>query len=288
MTDQTKTTTDEIADAMCCTTGHFGDVLDAVMAIVDPIVAERDAERESRIAWAEEAAEMTEQRNEARRDLAFSERSYRRAHTAWLAADKRCKEREQLLRWLLAEAEWKLGQRGVAIAALSTRIEGLLNLGDVNKFSLERLYTIANGAIDERDDLRARAVLPPENWRECLTKDTEEFGARGAVALVESWISSTAKAPPLGPEPWPQPLVATVPVEAITPDHPDHADWVTDTGACMASQCAAHGKPPTLAETRTGADWCPNCREEAGTNRDRDDADTERCGTCGTELEAAP
>ena len=40
---------------------------------------------------------------------------------------------------------------------------------------------------------------------------------------------------------------------------------------------------PTLAETRTGTDWCPNCREEAGTNR-YDSGETSRCGTCGTEL----
>lgn len=33
---------DQIAHAMGWTTGHFGDVLDAVMAVVDPIVAERD------------------------------------------------------------------------------------------------------------------------------------------------------------------------------------------------------------------------------------------------------
>lgn len=39
-----------------------------------------------------------------------------------------------------------------------------------------------------------------------------------------------------------------------------------------------------VVETRTGHDWCPNCRQEAGTDRSRDDGGTERCATCGSEL----
>lgn len=39
---------DRIAHAMCETTGHFGDVLDGVMAVVDPVVLERDLARRAR------------------------------------------------------------------------------------------------------------------------------------------------------------------------------------------------------------------------------------------------
>jgi hypothetical protein len=40
---------------------------------------------------------------------------------------------------------------------------------------------------------------------------------------------------------------------------------------------------PTLAETRTGLDWCPNCHDEAGTNRVRT-AGGDHCATCATRL----
>lgn len=42
--------------------------------------------------------------------------------------------------------------------------------------------------------------------------------------------------------------------------------------------------PPTLAETRTGYDWCPSCRVEAGTDRYADDNGIERCAVCGAAL----
>lgn len=46
---------------------------------------------------------------------------------------------------------------------------------------------------------------------------------------------------------------------------------------------------PTLAETRTGEDWCPSCRREVGTDRYEDRACTaggDHCASCGTRLTA--
>ncbi len=48
---------------------------------------------------------------------------------------------------------------------------------------------------------------------------------------------------------------------------------------------------PTLAETRTGTDWCSGCQMEVGTNRYQfSDGNTEigpeRCGSCASELVA--
>lgn len=58
-----------------------------------------------------------------------------------------------------------------------------------------------------------------------------------------------------------------------------------DLGRLLGSWRAAPVEAETtLAETRTGIDWCPNCRTEASTDRFRDDGGTERCGTCGSDL----
>jgi hypothetical protein len=50
---------------------------------------------------------------------------------------------------------------------------------------------------------------------------------------------------------------------------------------------SVEARPPTLAETRTGIDWCPRCQEEAGTNRYLVTRH-EYCGTCGAQLRPIP
>jgi hypothetical protein len=44
---------------------------------------------------------------------------------------------------------------------------------------------------------------------------------------------------------------------------------------------------PTLAETRTGLDWCPSCEHEAGTDR-TSAAGGDHCASCGTRLAESP
>lgn len=208
-------------------------------------------------------------------------------------------------------ARWRSGQRrhswpvvesvpdcGVlAGRLLHAQGEGAEWLDELLRKAARRLvdvYDAASALLAERDRLQesrfrwaeataemekrlASAVVLPEDWRGQfwdVLDSTETKGAAdtGIAKLVRSWRGAPVEAEPRHTKCGPACPAPT-------------RDEVVEEFA--ATWDGVDRTPPTLAQTRTGTDWCPNCREEAGTNRFGDDGGTQRCGTCGSELETA-
>jgi hypothetical protein len=284
---------DRIAVAMSGTEGHFGDKLDAVMAAVGHIEQERDAllqavkaqevdrvqrhlyERRLRLAWL--SARNRAVRFRVERD------QLRSAQSAWdqRLSDLRAEYLKREQSWdrtrerLTADVDMHMRHRmeveQILNVELGTEVEDGADAGFVADVALA--FQRRRGELDatqgERDELaaqrdewlsefdkvRASAVALPEDAEELLT-----------TALADK-ASAIVTMDDAGPE-FDAQYAAIVALDLVRSWRPATVD----------------AAPPTLAETRTGTDWCPNCREEVGTDRCRDDGGTERCATCGSEL----
>jgi hypothetical protein len=85
------------------------------------------------------------------------------------------------------------------------------------------------------------------------------------------------------------------------PEHPvcGAEEPLTQSARCLRRDCdGVHAEDgegpwtealerPTLAETRTGTDWCPSCEHEVGTDR-VSTAGGDHCASCGRRLVQVP
>lgn len=159
---------------------------------------------------------------------------------------------------------------------------------------LDDLELERNAALN---DLEQRAVILPDDWAriiESVIKTAHDgifpgfdhtpmtaLAARLVYGKIESWRGVAA-----------QPAQPTPPKFKETGENLNSAAGnarepePSRDGAitlCPLDQ----GHAGDCVPERTFVDWCPNCRAVAGHNRMHDGA-TQRCGSCGTELDTKP
>ncbi|WP_027930725.1 hypothetical protein [Amycolatopsis thermoflava] len=188
------------------------------------------------------------------------------------------------------------GERDAARAELAGLREHAIQLPSAAELKIRELLRSLPGGLDGHDTNRAVKIMELlESWRTA----TPAFKCDAENLNLAPEGSSHLPPGASGPG-WSCAICSGRSNRDQVPDwyaswHDDHAPsgprvlGVDQPNPPATGVTGTEKKPPTLAETRTGTDWCPWCKREVGTDRYTQESSTlERCGVCSAVLKPLP